>query len=58
MLLVHILALSLVCNALYSHNMFYYSDAVVVYAQCVLFPCPVYEKAYSCLAVVCLRIPL
>ena len=55
MLLVHILAPSLVCSALLCTEQVLFSGADAVYPHYVVFPFPVYEKAYSCLAVVCLR---
>ena len=55
MSLVHILALSLFVALCYAQNEFWYSEADVVYAHYVVFPFLVYEKAYACLAVVCLR---
>ena len=51
MLLVHILALSLVCSLCYGQNkLLFCADAVC--SHYVFFPFPLYEKAYSCLAVV------
>ena len=60
MLLLHILALAFEFVALcYAQNKFYYSVADDVYPHYMVSQCPVDEKAYFCLATVCLsRWPL
>ena len=44
-------ALSLVYSAYYAHTNFYYSGIDYVDPHCMVFPFPLYEKAYSHLAV-------
>ena len=49
------IALSCVVAICYSHNKFCYSGSDAVYPRYRVFPFPVYEKAYSCMAIACPR---
>ena len=57
-MLVHILHYLVFVAICYAHNKFCYSGSDAVYPRYRVFPFPVYEKAYSCLAIVCPRMVL
>ena len=53
-----VIALSCVLIAICYTHKFCYSGSDAVYPHYRVFPFPVYEKAYSCLAIACPRMAL